>query len=72
MKFTVILLMLIFSSALKKLVCPGGWVDRSTALGRKGFFHLIAKRFQTWRMDTDGILKNNLKNRQVNNYYSPL
>ncbi|XP_070566962.1 allene oxide synthase-lipoxygenase protein-like [Ptychodera flava] len=53
------------SLALTKLVIPGGWVDQTMTIGRDGMFTLVAKVFAEWRMDVDGTLPEDLKQRGV-------
>ncbi|GFO15927.1 allene oxide synthase-lipoxygenase protein-like [Plakobranchus ocellatus] len=45
------------------LVSDGGWVDKTMNFGNKGLFALISKGLNTWRMDLEGTLPNDLKGR---------
>ncbi|EDV27172.1 uncharacterized protein TRIADDRAFT_50085 [Trichoplax adhaerens] len=58
-------LIAINSRALNKLVAPGGWVDQVMTAGAGGMLSITAKRFQSWRLDRDGTLPEELKMRQV-------
>ncbi|XP_070565852.1 allene oxide synthase-lipoxygenase protein-like [Ptychodera flava] len=68
-------LLSINSLAFTILVNPGGWVDKTMAVGRDGMFTLIAQVFTEWRMDVDGTLPEDLNQRGVSdtdalpNYY---
>ncbi|XP_074661809.1 allene oxide synthase-lipoxygenase protein-like isoform X1 [Tubulanus polymorphus] len=58
-------IMAINSLALEKLVSPGGWIDKTMASGASGLFDIVVKAWKDWRLDVDGTLPNELKNRQV-------
>ncbi|XP_071803404.1 allene oxide synthase-lipoxygenase protein-like [Asterias amurensis] len=67
--------MAINSLALVTLINPGGVVDEIINIGYKGFLDLIGKVFPTWRLNVEGSLPADLRNRGVNdpdvlpNYY---
>lgn len=56
-------LIAINSRALNFLVNPGGYIDNNMTYGVKGLFELVTRRFKTWRMDIDGWLPTDLKER---------
>ncbi|XP_074651881.1 allene oxide synthase-lipoxygenase protein-like isoform X2 [Tubulanus polymorphus] len=56
-------LIAINSRGLEKLIAAGGWVDKTMTVGRDGMLQLIAKGFQHWRMDVDGLLPMELESR---------
>jgi len=58
-------LLAINSLALAKLVSPGGWIDRTMTSGASGLFEIVAECWKQWRMDVDGWLPNDLKERGV-------
>ncbi|XP_076063715.1 polyunsaturated fatty acid 5-lipoxygenase-like isoform X3 [Oratosquilla oratoria] len=47
-------LLAINERGLRKLVSPGGWVDRSMTQGVKGIFNLIKRGLEQWRFDIHG------------------
>ncbi|XP_077864020.1 arachidonate 12-lipoxygenase, 12R-type-like [Saccoglossus kowalevskii] len=51
--------------ALTQLVSEGGWVDQVTQMGRIGMFEIIRRMWPEWRMDVQGTLPNDLKDRGV-------
>ncbi|KAK6172844.1 hypothetical protein SNE40_016422 [Patella caerulea] len=58
-------LLAINTRALQKLVSPGGWIDKSMTTGANGLFELVRRGVKDWRMDVDGTLPEDLKNRGV-------
>ncbi|KAK3737983.1 hypothetical protein RRG08_010029 [Elysia crispata] len=56
-------LIAINTRGLELLISDGGWVDKTMNFGNKGLFALISRGFHTWRMDQEGTLPNDLKNR---------
>ena len=44
---------------------PGGWVDKAMQIGRAGMFNIIRKQWKKWDFKKVGVLKNDLKNRGV-------
>ena len=55
--------LIIFSLALARLVSPGGWIDTTMTIGRLGVFDITRRTFATWRMDVNGLLPADLKDR---------
>ncbi|XP_072049919.1 polyunsaturated fatty acid lipoxygenase ALOX15B-like [Amphiura filiformis] len=53
------------------LLNEGGWVDTKMTIGVKGMLEIIRRRYQgtdtvkPWRLDVDGFLKEDIKNRGV-------
>ncbi|XP_035228513.1 allene oxide synthase-lipoxygenase protein-like [Stegodyphus dumicola] len=58
-------LLAINSRGLDKLISPGGWVDKTMTLGRKGMFELIKKGISEWKLNVHGIVPNEIKSRGV-------
>ena len=56
-------LIAINTRALGFLVSEGGWIDNTMTYGVKGLFELVRQAFNTWRMDRDGLLPEDLKAR---------
>ncbi|CAL1548228.1 unnamed protein product [Lymnaea stagnalis] len=56
-------LMAINNLAITTLINDGGWIDRVTNAGHKGLHAVIVKRLETWKLDIDGILPQDLKKR---------
>ncbi|XP_064609700.1 polyunsaturated fatty acid 5-lipoxygenase-like isoform X2 [Liolophura sinensis] len=48
---------------LQALINEGGWVDSVQGIGIKGTFFLIAKGVKTWRMDVEGTIPEELRQR---------
>ncbi|OQV17101.1 Allene oxide synthase-lipoxygenase protein [Hypsibius exemplaris] len=48
-------LLAINTRGLAKLINPGGWVDRTTAIGCVGMFELIKRGCHVWRLDTHAV-----------------
>ncbi|XP_060075398.1 polyunsaturated fatty acid lipoxygenase ALOX8-like [Ylistrum balloti] len=51
--------------ARSRLININGIVDKTLSIGRDGMIEIIRRRLEGWRMDTDGILPNDLENRGV-------
>lgn len=62
-------LLAINSRGLDKLISPGGWVDKTMTIGRKGMFELIKKVLQRWKLNVQGIVPNEIKSRGVESEY---
>ena len=67
-------LLAINSRGLALLISPGGWVDKCMTIGCSGMFNLVVRQLGKWRMDVQGTLPNDLKDRGVDgkslpNYY---
>ncbi|KAL4229826.1 Arachidonate 5-lipoxygenase [Mactra antiquata] len=58
-------LIAINTRGLELLVSPNGWVDKTMNIGIKGMFELIRRGINTWRMDVEGTLPEDLKRRGV-------
>ncbi|XP_038044498.1 polyunsaturated fatty acid 5-lipoxygenase-like isoform X2 [Patiria miniata] len=58
-------LMAINSRGLALLISVDGWVDKTMNIGRDGMFDLIGRAFKKWRLNVEGTLPNDLKNRGV-------
>ncbi|KAG8197556.1 hypothetical protein JTE90_007292 [Oedothorax gibbosus] len=58
-------LLAINTRGLDKLISPGGWVDKTTTIGRKGMFEIIKKGMDKWHMNVQGIVPNEIKSRKV-------
>ena len=56
-------LIAINTRGLEVLVAKDGWVDKTMNYGIQGMFELIRKGFKTWRMDVQGSLSEDLKDR---------
>ncbi|XP_038060325.1 allene oxide synthase-lipoxygenase protein-like [Patiria miniata] len=57
--------MAINSFALVTLIDPGGLVDQNINAGSQGFVELIQRVFPEWRLDIEGSLLEDLRNRGV-------
>jgi len=51
------------SAFMTEFICPGGKVDQDMNFGREGMIELIKRSVDTWRMDVEGTLPEDLKNR---------
>ncbi|XP_078313312.1 allene oxide synthase-lipoxygenase protein-like [Crassostrea virginica] len=49
--------------ALNVLVSPGGWIDKTLAIGSTGVLELAKKGVRTWRMDCEGNYPEWIKSR---------
>ncbi|KAJ8045756.1 Arachidonate 5-lipoxygenase [Holothuria leucospilota] len=58
-------LMAINNRALEVLVSEDGWVDTCMSIGRVGMFNIVKRVIPTWRLDVQGTLPNDLKERGV-------
>ncbi|XP_035688109.1 polyunsaturated fatty acid 5-lipoxygenase-like [Branchiostoma floridae] len=58
-------LLAINTLALDRLVCPDGWIDKTMQMGREGLFNIVKKVWKDWRLDVQGTLPAELKNRGV-------
>ncbi|XP_022083391.1 allene oxide synthase-lipoxygenase protein-like isoform X2 [Acanthaster planci] len=58
-------LLAINSRALSKLVSKDGWVDECMSIGREGLFAINARTNSEWRLNVEGSLPADLKNRGV-------
>ncbi|CAH1238363.1 ALOX5 [Branchiostoma lanceolatum] len=51
--------------ALATLMAPNAWVDENMGIGRQGTYNLIKKVLKEWRLDVQGTLPADLKDRGV-------
>ena len=51
--------------AVEKLIAKGGWVDQTMAIGRVGMCEIVRRKWATWRLDVEGNLLADLKERGV-------
>lgn len=51
--------------ALEKLMGPSGWIEDVMAIGVEGFHELIRRYKSKWRMDVEGTLPSDLRQRGV-------
>ncbi|XP_076446963.1 allene oxide synthase-lipoxygenase protein-like [Babylonia areolata] len=58
-------LIAINSRGLELLVSENGWVDKTMNFGLKGMFELIRRGINSWRLDVEGTLPNDLKKRKL-------
>ncbi|CAG0885599.1 unnamed protein product [Darwinula stevensoni] len=58
-------LLAINARGLEKLICKGGWVDKTMTVGVEGMFELIARGVERWRMNVEGNVRNELEARGV-------
>ncbi|XP_052225504.1 allene oxide synthase-lipoxygenase protein-like isoform X2 [Dreissena polymorpha] len=58
-------LIAINSRGLELLVSKNGWVDKTMNIGQEGMFALIARGIKKWRMNVEGTLPEDLKQRGV-------
>lgn len=56
-------LIAINTRGLELLISDGGWVDKTMNFGNKGLFALIVKGFNSWRLEVEGTLPEDLKRR---------
>ena len=55
----------LISRGLALLISVDGWVDKTMNIGRDGMFELIGRAFKKWRLNVEGNLPKDLKNRGV-------
>ncbi|XP_071838206.1 arachidonate 12-lipoxygenase, 12R-type-like [Apostichopus japonicus] len=58
-------LLAINNRGLDLLTAKGGWVDKCMTIGTDGMFEIISRELKIWRMDVQGTLPNDLKERGV-------
>ncbi|KAH8040796.1 hypothetical protein HPB51_012966 [Rhipicephalus microplus] len=58
-------LIAINSRGISKLVSPGGWVDKTLAVGVKGMFEIIRRGLEVWRLDQHGNPEKDIESRGV-------
>lgn len=58
-------LIAINSRAVDKLMCPSGWIEDTMAIGVEGFHELIRRYKAKWRIDLEGTLPADLRQRGV-------
>ncbi|XP_065667156.1 polyunsaturated fatty acid 5-lipoxygenase isoform X2 [Hydra vulgaris] len=58
-------LIAINSLAVEKLLAPDGWIDITMTMGVCGLMEILKRKWINWRLDRDGWLPNDIKNRGV-------
>ncbi|KAJ8048940.1 Arachidonate 12-lipoxygenase, 12R-type [Holothuria leucospilota] len=58
-------LIAINDAALSSLVNEGGWVNKAMSIGRDGMFDILSRHLAKWRLDVQGSLPADLKDRGV-------
>uniref|UniRef100_T2MH56 Arachidonate 5-lipoxygenase n=1 Tax=Hydra vulgaris TaxID=6087 RepID=T2MH56_HYDVU len=58
-------IMAINSLALKNLVSPGGWIDKTMTIGVSGLMEILKRSWQTFKFDRDCWLPNDISARGV-------
>ncbi|XP_075544217.1 polyunsaturated fatty acid 5-lipoxygenase-like isoform X2 [Dermacentor variabilis] len=58
-------LIAINTRGISKLVSPGGWVDKTLAVGVKGMFEIIRRGLDVWRLDVHGNPEKDIESRGV-------